>query len=128
MLKRLYYIFFVNFNIFNLLSITTVLTLSHLSILALAIFLPVLWHSFLNPKGRHLMKTSHLGPSIQKSPIYCILSDCGSLYSSYLLKKEVSLMMTKQGTDLCYSRMSLRAILLCFCSSRTMQFDFTVAP
>lgn len=121
MLKRLYYIFFVNFNIFNLLSITTVLTLSHLSILALAIFLPVLSHSFLNPEGSHLMKTSHLGPSIQKSPIYCILSDYGSLYSSYL-------MMTKQGTDLCYSRMSLQAILLCFCSSRTMQFDFTVAP
>lgn len=74
------------------------------------------------------MKTSHLGPSIQKPLIFCILSNCGSLYSSHLLKEEVSLMITKQGTDLRYSRMSLQAIFLRFFGSKTMQFDFTVAP
>ena len=49
-----------------------------------------------------LVETFHLGLSVPRSLIFCMMSVCGSLYWFPLLQEEVSLMMAEQGADLCH--------------------------
>jgi hypothetical protein len=68
--------------------------------MAFTIFLPLLRKSSLSPERRNLAETFHLGLSVPSSLILCILCSCGSLYMSYMLQDEASLMMTEQRTNL----------------------------
>lgn len=47
---------------------------------------------------KYLMGMSILWMNVPKSLILCITSGCGSLYFSYLLREEASLMVTEYGT------------------------------
>lgn len=50
--------------------------------LAHALFLSPLFWGFLSPEGSDLIRTSHLGLSVPKSLILCIMSSCESLFPS----------------------------------------------
>jgi hypothetical protein len=66
--------------------------------LALTAILPPLVHSFLNPEGRNLMETSHLGLRVPRSLLSVLFLDVGLCICFLLFQKDIYLLMAEQGT------------------------------